>query len=338
MFKKRLSSADPEYRSGALSAFPHAKDNPLTLYIARNNAETQLIHSCTGGSKYIIVKDAKNFPDIGILKINLADESGDPELIHYFRKIGNQFHLLQRGFAATRMANWPAGSKVSCPLVAEHHNVLKDAVMNIQRKIGTMQNASADTLHTVLNNLENKWLAPKASFRAWPKKGPAPLNVRFQNVSGGLGIKFFWDFGDGSSSTDENPNHTYEREGNYTVKLNIVSSTNSQGIAEKSNYITVDDNHHSPFFYVVPNQGFSVETAKSQGMVPTVFTFVDQTDGDIVERDWFFGDGISSNQPDPNIHTADYVFDKPGDYAPSLMIRYKDKILNATLSEKLMVI
>ncbi len=32
---------------------------------------------------------------------------------------------------------------------------------------------------------------------------------------------WFWDFGDGTSSTEQNPRHTYEEEGRYTVKLHV---------------------------------------------------------------------------------------------------------------------
>jgi PKD repeat protein len=338
MFKKRLSSADKEYRSGALSVFPQGKDTPLSLYIAHNNAETELVHSCTSSSKYIVVRDTSKFPDMGIIKLSLSDGTGDPELIHYFKKIGNQFHFLQRGFAGFRKSNWPSGSKVTGPVCSEQHNALKDAVINIQRKIGLLTSPATDSLHSTLNSLENKWLAPKASFRVWPKSGHTPLNVRFQNVSGGFGVKYFWDFGDGSTSTEENPSHIYNKEGRYTIKLNVISASGSQGVAEKSNYIEVDNSKHKPFFYVDATSGDSIERGKIKNTSPTVFTFVDQTDGDIVERDWFFGDGTSLNEKNPNVHTTQYTFPKPGNYSPKLMIRLNNNvILNATISESLAV-
>lgn len=339
MLKKRLSSADPEYQSGGLSAFPHRKDTPLSLYIARNNAETELVHTCTASTKYLVVRDSSKFPDLGILKLSLPDDSGEPELIHYFRKIGNQFHLLQRGFAGFRTSNWPAGTKVACPVVAEHHNILKDAIIRIQQKVGLRTSPGADTLHGILTALEEKWLSPKASFRAWPKQGPGPLKVRFQNVSGGYGIKFFWDFGDGDTSTEENPTHTYEKEGRYTVKLNVVSAKNTQGIAEKANYIEVSSAHSPPFFYAAPLFGYSVETAKAQGVEPTSFELVDQTDADIMERDWFFGNGDRKAEPNPNVHTIRYTYQKPGEYQPSLMIRaVNGVILNTPLTTKIVVV
>lgn len=49
------------------------------------------------------------------------------------------------------------------------------------------------------------------------------------------GETFLWDFGDGMTSTDENPSHTYDSPGNYTIRLQAGNgcgmSTFSQGIS-----------------------------------------------------------------------------------------------------------
>lgn len=50
-----------------------------------------------------------------------------------------------------------------------------------------------------------------------PTAGCAPYNVQFQNT--GRGTSFFWDFGDGTTSTLANPSHTYAVGGIYTVTL-----------------------------------------------------------------------------------------------------------------------
>jgi len=38
---------------------------------------------------------------------------------------------------------------------------------------------------------------------------------------------WLWDFGDGSTSTEQNPVHTYESEGSFTVKLTATNSAGS---------------------------------------------------------------------------------------------------------------
>jgi PKD repeat protein len=173
-----------------------------------------------------------------------------------------------------------------------------------------------------LTRIENKWLAPKPAFRAYPKNGTAPLTVKFQNFSTGKATRFLWDFGDGATSTEKNPVHIYHQDGVYTIKLNIVSATGPQAVAEKPNYITVNENQQTPIFYISPMTGYSIET---DSINPTEFELIDQSDGDITERHWFFGDGQEITISNPNIHSITHKYNKPGDYAPSLILKLADQ-------------
>jgi gliding motility-associated-like protein len=54
---------------------------------------------------------------------------------------------------------------------------------------------------------------------------PEPVNFRDSSTSFGNIVKWFWDFGDGTTDTVENPGaHIYPQPGNYTVKLNILGN------------------------------------------------------------------------------------------------------------------
>lgn len=59
----------------------------------------------------------------------------------------------------------------------------------------------------------------EADFIADPESGPAPLEVQFTQVCAGEPDTFAWDFGDGDTSTDENPIHTFTAPGSYDVEL-----------------------------------------------------------------------------------------------------------------------
>ena len=52
-------------------------------------------------------------------------------------------------------------------------------------------------------------------------------------------LDYFWDFGDGTNSTEENPNHTYEKAGEYIITL--VVSENGSCSSEKQSTINVDE-------------------------------------------------------------------------------------------------
>lgn len=65
--------------------------------------------------------------------------------------------------------------------------------------------------------------APSAAFEASPRTGFEPLLVEFHDSSTSASgiVEWLWDFGDGSTSTLQNPSHFYEEEGSYTVVLTV---------------------------------------------------------------------------------------------------------------------
>ncbi|MCF8370850.1 MAG: PKD domain-containing protein [Bacteroidales bacterium] len=62
--------------------------------------------------------------------------------------------------------------------------------------------------------------------------------VVFTDQSTNSPATWAWDFGDGSNSTDQNPAHTYNDPGNYTVSL-TVGNTEGSNTETKTDYITV---------------------------------------------------------------------------------------------------
>ena len=77
-----------------------------------------------------------------------------------------------------------------------------------------------------------------ADFSASPTSGPAPLRVNFTDQSTGDITSWSWDFGDGATSTEQNPSHTYTDAGTYTVSLTVTGLGGSD-TEVKANFITV---------------------------------------------------------------------------------------------------
>jgi uncharacterized repeat protein (TIGR01451 family) len=76
---------------------------------------------------------------------------------------------------------------------------------------------------------------PTADFTADKTSGCAPLTVLFTDQSTGNPRSWSWRFGDGVTSTEQNPSHTYDSPGTYEVRLTV---TNDCGSDTDLGYIT----------------------------------------------------------------------------------------------------
>jgi vibriolysin len=78
---------------------------------------------------------------------------------------------------------------------------------------------------------------PIADFTAYPLSGGVPLTTHFTDQSQAAS-SWYWQFGDGGTSTDENPTYTYNTMGTFTVTLTATNEFGSDDEV-KTNYITV---------------------------------------------------------------------------------------------------
>ena len=63
-----------------------------------------------------------------------------------------------------------------------------------------------------------------ADFSATPTSGESPLTVKFTDESVGNVSSWQWDFGDGNTSTEQNPSHTYNSGGSFTIILTVTDA------------------------------------------------------------------------------------------------------------------
>ncbi len=92
-----------------------------------------------------------------------------------------------------------------------------------------------------------KYTPLQADFTAWPTTGVAPLTVVFTNTSTGNFNTSLWSLGDGSTSTQTHPIHTYTATGTYTVALTVSKMDGTlilpgnTSTLTRTNYITVSE-------------------------------------------------------------------------------------------------
>ncbi|MGV8076726.1 MAG: PKD domain-containing protein [Methanosarcina sp.] len=164
-------------------------------------------------------------------------------------------------------------------------------------------NALTKSSYIVVSNVLN---APATNFSASPISGNAPLNVGFTGQSTGSQISWKWYFGDGNTSTDKNPVHTFNKSGLYSVKLTANNEKGSNALT-KSGYIAVSSILNTPV------SKFSASPAS--GKVPLTVDFTDQSTGSQTSWKWTFGDGNNSTEKNP-VHT----YNKTGLYSVTLTV------------------
>lgn len=109
---------------------------------------------------------------------------------------------------------------------------------------------------------------PTAAFSCSVKKGPPPLEVIFTDESIGDIDSWYWVFGDGDTSTDTNPTHTYIDSNIYEVTLTVA---NVAGDSNAADYILVFTNPPIPDITVNTGDGPIIISPGDQATIEIAF-------------------------------------------------------------------
>ena len=135
-----------------------------------------------------------------------------------------------------------------------------------------------------------------------------PFTVNFTDKSSNEitgSTTWFWDFGDGSTSTSQNPSHTYTSFGAFSVKLKVSITGACTDSLVSTNYINV-----RKFTY-----GFKADTTHGCGLFKINFTNLTTPAISSLSYRWLFGDGKTSN----NANTS-HVYLAKGNYTVKLIV------------------
>jgi len=195
---------------------------------------------------------------------------------------------------------WTFGDGGTANTINATHSYSSPGVYTV-RLYNTYSNCVDSTTQTITVNPE-----PVADFSApITSRCEPPLTVNFQDISTGGAISWQWNFGDGGTSTLQNPAHTYTAYGTFTVTL---ISTNVFGCSDtivRANYIRIQ------------RASISIPLFPVQGCIPftispvPVITSVDA----ITSYQWDFGDGGTSALANPT-----YTYVVQGTYNVRLII------------------
>ena len=210
-------------------------------------------------------------------------------------------------------ANFEINNSEGCkPLVVSFENISQDAVSyswdfgdglsaagasptHVYQEIGsydvtltiTDSNGCPDTL--LIQNAITV-TGTIADFQILDAIGCDSLAVSFDDLSDSLGTvaTWLWNFGDGQTSTEENPTHIYEDPGLFDVTLTIVDSGTCENTISYPSLV-----EYIPY----PNPAFTLSL--SEGCMGDSIFLTNTSSGNAVSYEWAFGDGQTSTEFEP---------------------------------------
>ena len=216
---------------------------------------------------------------------------------------------------------WDFGDGTTSSEANPTHDYAQEGIYPVQ--VTTLTADSCEAYASVLVfafdcPIDTFWYGCQAMFSAgygWdPNGNPTgndPLTVGFYDMSLGAVQSWSWDFGDNTTSTEQNPTHTYAAEGYYTVTLSIITIDGCESTATFDIYVGDDfpwtpEPHCQALFIPMP------DTIGSNGIQFLDLSFSPYP---IQSWQWNFGDGNTSLEQNPF-----HVYAQPGVYTVSLEI------------------
>jgi len=272
--------------------------NPTHTYSTAGNYTVSLTASNKAGSNTVM---ESSYIVVTALKTPVASFSSD---------VATGYAPLSVAFTDTSTGTptswiWSFGDGASSTDKNPVHTYSKAGKYTVSLTVRNAAGSNAVTKSSYIN-IANALMAPVASFSASPTAGNTPLRVSFTDISTGTPISWNWNFGDGTSSTQKSPTHTYSAAGSYTVVLTVSNATGSNTV-KKSNYIVANPSKS-------PVAAFSAST--DSGKAPLTVRFNDQSTGSPTSWKWDFGDKIYSTAKNP-VHK----YSKKGNYTVSLTVK-----------------
>lgn len=164
---------------------------------------------------------------------------------------------------------------------------------------------SSDGCQSSLQDLLNIYPMPQAAFSVAPACEGSPVVFTDQSSVGfGNIVSWNWNFGDGSGSNLQHPQHVYTAPGNYIATLDVMTPGGCLGTF--SSIVQV---------YPKPQLSFSpaASTLCGSGQINLTNTST-SANGNISSWQWSFGNGQTSSQYNPSVNYA-----APGNYQIALI-------------------
>ena len=149
----------------------------------------------------------------------------------------------------------------------------------------------------LLTSQSNAQTGCHALFGAHQTANTLTVNFTDSSTSAHTITSWLWDFGDGTTSSSQNPHHTYNHDGTYYVCLTIHDASGCSN--QSCHHITVN-----PVVTVTCHAAFTFHTTAASNVVNFTNTSTGTTAN--TTYSWSFGDGGTSTDANPH-HTYVYA-------------------------------
>lgn len=184
-----------------------------------------------------------------------------------------------------------------------------------------VNNTVANLVKDTSNQVNNSTNTPEPIAAFYVNKTNGCINEPFTfNAIEQENMSYKWSFGDGTTSTERSPSHTYTKAGNYNIKLTVKSNNGLKADYSEDQIILIHPKSSTDFAYDIKNEN---------GIPYTNFILDDQNS--ISSIKWDFGDSESSSEISP-----EHTYRKKGTYSVTLTVT-NDFGCSSTMSKQVYI-
>ncbi len=167
----------------------------------------------------------------------------------------------------------------------------------------------ADTMEITITD------APEVDFTFTPACMHEPVSFTITDLTNL--DQYFWDFGDGHTSQQPDPENTYDSPGDYQVTLTV--QTTDGCTATQTQTVTVNP---------LPQAGFEYSEPTCVGDTIFFLNLSNSPNGAVVKWEWDFGDGNTETILAPNGGNTSHVYANDQSYDVTLTVTDSDSCQN----------
>lgn len=198
-------------------------------------------------------------------------------------------------------ALWEFGDGKSSTGLSASHTYATAGTFAVKLTVGNAAGTSSATRNVVI------YPNPAASFSWQPQFPTTNDTITFVDSSAGLPSAWAWDFGDGTTSTQQNPSKRFTAAGTKLVKLTVMRGNLSHSITREVNVAAVTSG--------TPMVAAAFEASATTVSIGSTVSFSDRSTGAPAQWSWSFGDGGTSTLQNPT-----HTYSAPGTYTVTLTV------------------